>query len=746
MTPVLVKRQIPPDELRSRREAAGLSLREFAALLEVSEGLLRHWESGRRPVPRGRQTDLQRLLASLSPVDAPATMTGRELRELRERAQLTQADVAHLLGVTRAAVTGWERGEVPDGRHVLREILAADVPPDAALMRAQRARAGWKQAELAERLGVRQTQVSAWERGEASIPSARWPEIRDLLAAAEPDIRPTQFQRPVDADELRSNRQRLGWSQAEFARRLDVSKPTVGNWEIGNKPVPEQRWQQIRELFGTAEPESIGPRDRVAETLELVLAVLEREPGLGRLEVIQRVDSPEPHVRGAIARALEQDRIHEQRVPRARGDGVLRYLQALFPGPVPAELPRIDRVSLVVPQVQDAVAAAPGRTRRQIAESLRHDRRLSEAAIDRALSENVVHVQSAVARTGNGARVRLGLFPGASPTTPAPAPIDGAELGQLRARLLVSQQDFAERLGVDPAQLRRWEGSEVPEAWRHGIREALRPLVAEADARNAGLRQRIIDTVRSQPGMARWGDLPRQLHRVERGELGRLLDELVAAGELHERPTGNGHGGGLFVGPAPAEWEPGPALSADELRSMRQRSGLQQRDLAEIIGVPASSVNTWERGTKAIPPYRRPQLRRAIAAGAPAAIPAAELLAERDRTGLSRAALAAQLGVTADNVGAWETGTRPVPANLRDRLRETLAAAPTMPAVTAAELRGYRRHQGLTSRALADQLGVTAAIAEKWQQRGVPRPRAAAVRAILDAAAEPAQTHLFGTM
>lgn len=728
-----------PAHLRQQRTQAGLSQSELAAALDVSVSAVKLWETGRRPVSGGWVNELRRVLAARAPVAVPA-MTGAELKGLRERAGLSQADVAQLLGVAQPAVTAWERGEVPEARReLLREALAA-TKPAGAVMRALRERAGWKQAELAERIGATQREVSEWERGAKPVPAERWPAIRDELAAAKPDNE--RLQQPVTAEELHEGVRALNWTLRDLAKALAVPRGQVGPWASGAKRVPPKYWAQIRELFGTTAPAPSVERDRVDEALPLVLAAIDAEPGLGRQEVARRVDAPEPHARGAILRALEQGRVHERPGPRTRGDGVLRFMRGLFPGPLPAELPPTDLTSLVVQEVLPEVEALPGRTRRQVALSLPHDRRLAERAISRALKDGLVHERGVARCTGRGARVDAGLFPGSTP--PPAASIAGGVLRRLRERLIIGHAELAELLGVTPRLVRVWERSEVPPAWREAVAAALRPVAAEADAREADRRRRIVEAVREQPGMPRWGELPRRLQPVERSHLRQLLEELIAAGKLHERPVENGHGAGLFPGPPPPEWVPGPPLPAAELHAMRDWAGLNQKELAERIGASVASVNAWEQGTKPVPTYRRGQLRRVLAERKPpepALVPAAELLAERRRIAWSQSRLAEQLGVKQSAVSAWERGARPVPAELRDRLRELFAAAPTLPRVSGAELRRWRRAQGLTAPEVAELLGISRAVAEKWLQRGIRGERAEPVRELLDA--EPAQTHLF---
>lgn len=54
-------------------------------------------------------------------------------------------------------------------------------------------------------------------------------------------------------EDMRIARLRLGWTQAELARRIGVSRRTIGRWEMGKTPLPlmlasylEQSRQEMR--------------------------------------------------------------------------------------------------------------------------------------------------------------------------------------------------------------------------------------------------------------------------------------------------------------------------------------------------------------------------------------------------------------------------------------------------------------------------------------------------------------------
>jgi DNA-binding transcriptional regulator YiaG len=666
-------------DLRVRREASGLSAAAFAERLGVSRALVKGWEAGRKRIPRGRLSDIQAVLAAQAPARVER-MPGGELRAIRAERGLSQGELAKMLGVKQPTVAEWEARSVPEDRCDLLRQAAGSRSFPGGLLRAERERAGLKQAELGKALGVTQARVSFWEGGREPIAIEEWPRVRVVLASTAP----AKPQRPVAAEELRSGRGALGWSQRQFAEAVGVKTSAVGAWEAAIKPVPARHWQRIREVLRLSAPAP--ERDRVAEALALVRVELgEASGGLGRLELAERVPAPEPNVRAAVLRGLQHDLIHERPVKRERGDGIVRYLPGLFAGPAPEEPPPVDRLTAVVEELVAVVAAKPGRSRRATAEdaNVRHDRQKAEQAIERACQEGRLVKREVANRTGRGPLTITGLFvPAAAPAPVRPVP--GAVVRKLREQLLIGQHELAVRLGVSPRALSSWERSEVPGSWWDAVAALLVPLtdsresdkqahIAHMRAAQSALDRRIVDHVRAHPGAARW-DVARVLRPVELPLLAGRLEELLLAGKLHERPCENGHGGGLFDGPSPRELL-AAQFAAGELRARRERAGLSQQGLAELVGVSVARINAWDQGTEPVPVYRLAQLRNAIAGAppVPAAVRGAELRAERERLGLLQAELAELLGLTQTTISAWEREQPPAPAQQRVRLRELFA-------------------------------------------------------------------------
>ena len=372
-------------------------------------------------------------------------------------------------------------------------------------------------------------------------------------------------------------------------------------------------------------------------------------------------------MRAAVLRALAEDLIHERRMKRTRADGIARRMPCLYPGPA-SSAPVLDADEELLVEVIASADAEPGRTRRALAEALRHDRRRGERAVDRAISEGHLHTREVVKRWPSGARIVVGVFAGAA-TRPQRA-IAGEKVSRARATLLLGQAQLAGRLGVSPSMLRKWERAEVPPAWAAHVDAVIYPgegaevRIAEAKKRvkaaRATVARKILAAVREQPGVPRWGPLARVLSAGERAQLQPTIDHLIAIGEIHERPFDNGHGSGLFTGPAPAEYAAAGDLGAHELRILFARTGLRQRDVAGRIGAGVATVNAWAQGRRPIPLHRQVQLREQFAEGRPALeISGEQLRTERHRLGWTQAELAERAGVSQAVVSRWERESPP---------------------------------------------------------------------------------------
>lgn len=192
--------------LRSLRRRFDLTQQELAELLEVSGGTITLWETGKT---RPREENAARIITlremnksevdealGRTPAEAPVSPT--EIRELRERLELTQKEMAELLDVSSSSVTNWEAGRATPGRKSRHRI-----------------------EELHE---------MSPEEAQQELESARRPPAE------------------VSPEEVRRIRKEMDLSQTEFGEKLGVSTGTVSNWETGTSRPRSSNVEQIRKL------------------------------------------------------------------------------------------------------------------------------------------------------------------------------------------------------------------------------------------------------------------------------------------------------------------------------------------------------------------------------------------------------------------------------------------------------------------------------------------------------------------
>jgi DNA-binding transcriptional regulator YiaG len=196
--------------LKALRQRFDLTQEELAKLLEVSPVTVTAWETAKS---KPRASNLAQIVTlrgmdqavvdkALGRQPAPGPMKPAQIKRLRRKLGLTQADFARLLDVSGAAVTAWETGKTSPsrenrialaalrgqsreadrklGRHAAAGRLGgesgADVSP--ADVKAIRAALGLSQKELAAKLGVSTNSVSNWETGRSR---PRRSTVRKLL-------------------------------------------------------------------------------------------------------------------------------------------------------------------------------------------------------------------------------------------------------------------------------------------------------------------------------------------------------------------------------------------------------------------------------------------------------------------------------------------------------------------------------------------------------------------------------------
>jgi transcriptional regulator with XRE-family HTH domain len=111
-----------------------------------------------------------------------AQVLGARIRAARKQAKLSQAEVAHRLGVWQAAVSQWERGLTePSSQHFIRLVhllgpsllgspddpIVTDTEPvqtPSAKQLAGLMRAGLSDGQIADHLGVSPKQIVRWRK------------------------------------------------------------------------------------------------------------------------------------------------------------------------------------------------------------------------------------------------------------------------------------------------------------------------------------------------------------------------------------------------------------------------------------------------------------------------------------------------------------------------------------------------------------------------------------------------------
>jgi transcriptional regulator with XRE-family HTH domain len=63
-------------------------------------------------------------------------------------------------------------------------------------------------------------------------------------------LHPRAAQQPVTGDQIREARKRLGWTQAELAKKVGLSRPFIALVEQGRRILAPQDLDKVREALG----------------------------------------------------------------------------------------------------------------------------------------------------------------------------------------------------------------------------------------------------------------------------------------------------------------------------------------------------------------------------------------------------------------------------------------------------------------------------------------------------------------
>ena len=250
--PGLLKRdQFLGDKIAERRIRCGMSRRELAKELGVSEHAVRIWEEGSMPKSSGMRS-LNEWFAEELP-DTPVLNLediGKIIDERRQAWGWTIKRLAEHLGVNEQTVGHWVKGRVQPRVTFLKRIslwLAEPVPvehvPDspaeiieiAQRMSEKMQRNGILPSELAKILGVDVVVIRAMEGG-WGLPDAKViGRISEWLSQEIPQQATSECE--GIGTEIRTMRLKRGLSQERLGGLLGVDHNTLNNWEKG-KEIP----------------------------------------------------------------------------------------------------------------------------------------------------------------------------------------------------------------------------------------------------------------------------------------------------------------------------------------------------------------------------------------------------------------------------------------------------------------------------------------------------------------------------
>lgn len=236
---------------------------------------------------------------------------------------------------------------------------------------------------------------------------------------------------------------------------------------------------------------------------------------------------------------------------------------------------------------------------------------------------------------------------------------DPSRLAAARTAAQVSVSELARHLEVSRTAVQKWERAAVPPERLEAVCRAL--------VRGPQTVQDLLDLVSGPQGLAE-ARLPPHLAAE--------IPDLEAAGQLHRRAVTVQDASGrrytrvlIFSGPAPAAVAQRQVLAGADIAGLRQLLGLSQGALAERLGVSRGNVAIME--TEGVPDGRQDQLHQVLVE----LLEDLDLPAARARVDLGQAELARRIGKAPSTVNVWEKGTRAVPFTEAVRIGHVLAAA-----------------------------------------------------------------------
>jgi repressor LexA len=167
----------------------------------------------------------------------------------------------------------------------------------------------------------------------------------------------------------------------------------------------------------------------------------------------------------------------------------------------------------------------------------------------------------------------------------------------------------------------------------------------------------------------------------------------------------------------------------DRLRSARLRLGMEQRELAKRLNVPANTVSTWEHNTRSIPTNKLAEAARILHVSTDFLVglrdtdvivtPGQRLRSARLQAGLKQIDLARALHVQVNVVSMWETDEGQIPPTRLVEIAKLVHVEPSflLPSLPAESLPAESFASSTTGHSI-DWAAIGTIIAEKRAERG----------------------------
>ncbi len=291
------------ERLKELRKQSGLTQKQVAEHLDITQSAYAQWETGKL---NPKKETIQKF-ADLFNVSydylwhgtsEPQTTNAiietnsgtfpERLRQLRTEADLTQKQLADIVGTTQQNIAFWETGRQRPKQPSLIKLanyfnvsidylLVGKAQPEERLsvfperLKQLRVEAKLTQQQMAEALNISQPAYVEWEKGRTQPTPDKFPLIAKvlntsiyyLLQGAPNENRLVNFQGKTLGERLAFLRKNAGLTQAEVADRLQVGQNSYSNWENGVRTPIYPIIEKLAEFFGVTPDSLRGKTDNV---------------------------------------------------------------------------------------------------------------------------------------------------------------------------------------------------------------------------------------------------------------------------------------------------------------------------------------------------------------------------------------------------------------------------------------------------------------------------------------------------